>query len=101
MVAAKEFARAELYIDRGDKLENETIFERLQADRTAIEEQVGEPLVWERLDAKRACRIKLEGPGNVLDQDGWPKMIAFMVSAMTRLESAIKPRLPAAAKGLV
>lgn len=100
LVATKDYARAELYIDRGDKAENEALFERLLLEREAIEREVGEPLVWERLDAKRACRIKLEGPGNIFDPDRWPEMISFMVSAMNRLERVLKPRLQAASSGL-
>ena len=100
LVATKDYARAELYIDRGDKIENEAIFDRLLLEREAIESDVGSPLAWERLDAKRACRIKLEGPGNIFDPDHWPSMISFMVSGMTKLELALKPRLQKASIGL-
>ena len=99
-VATKDYARAELYIDRGNKEENEAIFGRLLAEKDTIQEQMGEPLVWERLDLKRACRIKLESAGDIFDQDRWADMIAFMVSAMSRLERVIKPRLQAATIGL-
>lgn len=98
--ATKDYCRAELYIDRGDKVENETIFGQLLSNKDAIEADVGTPLEWQLLDSKRACRIKLETNGNIFDRDQWPVMIPFMVSAMGRLEGALKPRLQAAAAKL-
>lgn len=95
--ATQRYGRAELYIDRGDKAENEALFDRLYADREAIATQIGQPLEWERLDDRRACRIKIERPADVFDQDQWPEMIAFMVSAMVSLERVLGPRLAAAA----
>ncbi|WP_298742679.1 DUF4268 domain-containing protein [uncultured Brevundimonas sp.] len=96
--ATQHYGRAELYIDRGDKAQNEALFDQLHADRTAIEREIGHPLEWERLDNRRACRIKLERPANVFDAEQWPNMIAFMVDAMTLLETALAPRLAAAAR---
>ncbi|MDQ1154667.1 DUF4268 domain-containing protein [Brevundimonas sp. SORGH_AS_0993] len=91
--ATQRYARAELYIDRGDTAENEAVFDRLYADRAAIEVSVGTSLTWERLDHRRACRIKLEQPADVFQKEQWPAMIAFMTDAMVRLERALKPRL--------
>lgn len=91
--ATQRYCRVELYIDRGDTAENEAVFDRLHADRTAIEVEVGSPLTWERLDHRRACRIKLEQAADVFQKDQWPAMITFMTDAMVRLEHALKPRL--------
>jgi Domain of unknown function (DUF4268) len=91
--ATQNYCRAELYIDRGDKGENESIFDQLLAEREAIEAEVGGGLEWERLDSKRACRIKLERPANVFEREQWPEMIPFMIDAMLRLEKALKPRI--------
>ena len=89
----KSYARAELYIDRGDKNENEFAFERLLGEKDTIETNFGGPLTWERLEAKRACRVKVEGPGNVFDKDQWDAMIAFLVDRMVKLEKALKAPL--------
>lgn len=91
--AAKQYGRAELYIDRGDKEENEYVFDHLLSQKESIEIAFGGSLEWERLDEKRACRIKAETPGNVFDHDQWPKMTSFMTNAMCRLENAIKSPL--------
>ena len=93
LVATKDYARAELYIDRGEFDENKQIFDLLEREREAIESDFGGRLIWERLDSKRASRIKAETTGNVYDQEQWPNMIAFMVDAMVRLEKSLKVRV--------
>jgi len=90
---AKSYGRAELYIDRGEKEENKRIFDELFENRAEIEKHFGRELVWERLDEKRACRIKSETEGNVFDKEAWDAMIAFMVDAMINLEKALKQPL--------
>lgn len=85
----------ELYIDRGDKAENKRIFDHLCAQREAVENSFGDKLSWERLDGKRACRIKfvIEAGGYRSPESQWPEIQAQMVTAMTKLETALKPAL--------
>lgn len=96
LATTQTYCRAELYIDRGDKSENEAIFAHLIAQRGAIEAEGGSEIIWDMLETKRACRIKIEQPGNVFDADQWPDMIQFMVGAMLTLEKIFRPRLAAA-----
>ena len=91
--AAKHFGRVELYIDCGYKAKNELIFDQLLSQKEKIETAFGDSLEWERLETKRACRIKAEMPGNVFERDQWQTMIDFMTDAMCRLETAIKAPL--------
>lgn len=91
--ATQTYGRAELYIDRGNKSANEAIFDALFADREAIEIEFGSALEWERLETKRACRIKAEEPADVFDEEQWPEMIRSMTDAMVRMERVFKPRL--------
>lgn len=98
--ATQTYGRAEVYIDRGDQAENKAVFDLLYSMKDSIEAKFGGELVWERLDAKRACRIKAEAEGNVFDKDNWPVMIDFMVDAMVRLENAIRQPLQEVAKML-
>ena len=86
----KSYGRAELYIDRGDKDENEFIFDELEKNKEQIESDFGGALVWERLDTKRASRIKIETNGNVTDKEQWDDMIEFMTDSMVNLDSALK-----------
>ncbi|MHC2584188.1 DUF4268 domain-containing protein [Bradyrhizobium diazoefficiens] len=92
-VAGQSYARVELYIDRGDKIENKAIFDELLTQRRSIEDSFGEPLVWERLDDARASRIKRETIGNMFDQSQWPELIEFMTASMSKLENSLKEPL--------
>jgi hypothetical protein len=65
--AAGNRVRTEVYIDSGDADDNKDFFDRLHADREAIEAEFGAPLEWERLDGKRASRIALYRPGSIED----------------------------------
>jgi hypothetical protein len=51
-----------------------------------------EPLKWERLEGKRACRIsKRFEIGGYKDEEKWPEIQEVMIDAMKRLEEALKP----------
>ncbi len=95
-VVAKTFCRAELYIDTGEQQANKIIFDTLFSQKDEIENLFGGSLVWERMDDKRASRVKHEQPANVFDREQWADMIAFMVDSMCRLEKAIHNPLKAA-----
>ena len=92
-VITKSYCQAELYIDRGEKEENKLIFDRLFDSKQDIEQRFGGELGWERLNDKRASRVKASNPGNVFDKEQWDRMLAFMTDAMVRLEAAIKQPL--------
>lgn len=51
------------------------------------------PLSWERLDGKRACRIKkqINIGGYRNDEADWEKIQIQMIEAMIKLEKALKP----------
>jgi hypothetical protein len=99
-VAGKSYGRAELYIDRGEREENKSIFDQLYAKRKSIETAFGGELTWERLDEARACRIKCEMPGSIYDSDQWPTLIKFMTDAMAKMENAFKEPLADINRGL-
>lgn len=89
----QEYGVVELYIDRGDSTENKRVFDQISERKSEIESSFGGPLLWERLDLKRASRIK-----HVIDRGGyrspetdWPEVQSEMVDAMCRLEHALKP----------
>jgi hypothetical protein len=96
-VVTQDECGAELYIDRGKgcEEENKNIFDQLAAHKEEIEKAFGGPLSWERLEGKRACRIKYyqQGGGYRSPEDQWPKMQDDMIGAMNRLEQALRPYL--------
>ncbi len=91
----QEYGVAELYIDRGDAAENKSIFDQLHARKDEIERAFGGTLSWERLDTKRACRIKhvIERGGYRSPEADWPAIQSEMVDTMIRLEAALKASL--------
>ncbi len=90
-VISQEVGRSELYIDRGDQMQNKQIFDALYEKKESIEAAFGGQLTWERLDEKRASRIKVQlqtgGYRNPVSE--WPEIQKEMVETMIRLESAL------------
>ena len=93
LVVSKTWCRVELYIDRGDAERNEHIFDTLFSSKSQIENEFGGTLTWERLNGKRACRIKAEHKGDISNEEQWPKMIQIMTDSTVRLEAALKEPL--------
>jgi hypothetical protein len=91
---------AELHIDRKDASKNKSIFDDLFKQRAAVEQVFGKPLVWERLDDKRCCRIKydVESGGYKTALPNLPNVQDELVDAMIRLENTFSDRLADAIK---
>ena len=94
--ANKTSSSVELYIDRGEDhdAENKLIFDKLQEHRPEIELTFGEPLEWDRLNDKRASRIRwIQSFGCGLPEKEWPKATAAQAEAMIRFHSALSPKV--------
>jgi hypothetical protein len=85
----------EFYIDRGDAELNKNLFDQFHSRKKEIEAVFGETLDWERLEGKRASRIRhvISTGGYRSPESEWPKIQAEMVDSMSRLEKAILPVL--------
>lgn len=89
---------AELYIDRGKDsgAVNQSIFDQLTTHRSKIDEAFGDELTWERLEGRRACRIRANVKGGYRSPETeWDAIQHTQISAMNRLESALRPHLKA------
>ncbi|QPN65283.1 DUF4268 domain-containing protein [Synechococcus sp. CBW1006] len=87
---------AELYIDRGkgNDEQNKRIFDQLKGLQAEINSSITLPVTWERLDDRRACRIRISLPGGYRSlEDEWPAIQAKQISAMNELEQALRPAL--------
>ncbi len=96
-IVAQDKCAAELYIDRGKDLddENESIFNQLLTHKEEIDKAFGEPLNWQLLEGKRACRIRhtQNGGGYRSSEDQWPTLQDAIINDMDRLEKALRPHL--------
>ena len=89
----KKHARTEVYMSRSSKEENKFIFDKLKEQKPTIE-AIAQPLVWERLDNKKASRIKQELTDvSLYEKDDWNKIIDYMMDSMIKIESAFKKPL--------
>lgn len=89
-------ASAELYIDRGKDAdeENKAIFDQLFAAKGEIEKNLTTKPSWERLDGRRACRIRISLKGGYRSpEDDWDDIQSNLVAAMNELEAALRPQL--------
>lgn len=80
-------------IDRGkdNDAENKAIFDALYAKKDEVEKAFGEALEWERLDSKRASRVrKTLTLGGWKDPEKWSEIHSVTVDAMIRLERALR-----------
>lgn len=90
---SKSYARTEVYMSRSVAEENKFIFDKLLEYKETIEQETGK-LEWERLDDKKACRIKQELTNvNLYERDDWEKMSRYMTESMLKLEPAFKKPL--------
>ncbi len=87
-------SRVELYIDTGDGDENKRIFDQLFSQKKEIEAK-GIPIVWQRLDDKRASRIYVQVSENIglRDEDKWDKLQNDMIDTMVKFEEALGKRV--------
>lgn len=83
--------RIELYLDGGDKAENKRRFEQLLSRKAALETVVGEPLQWERLESKRACRIAVYTKAQILTDADSPALIDWAVKRAVDFYQAFVP----------
>jgi hypothetical protein len=93
--------RAELYIDFEDEALNNAAFDKLAADKAAIEAEYGAALRWERLDGRRACRVADYVPGAITDSaDLLEQHRAWAVAQLLKLKLVLGPRLATVAKAI-
>jgi hypothetical protein len=86
----------ELYIDHDHETGagNKAIFDALAAQKADIEREFGGPLEWERLDDKRASRIRKRFTnGGLYRPETWPTLQDEMIQAMVRLNDVLRGRL--------
>lgn len=91
----RQEAQVELYIDTGDDSRNKAAFDALYSEREAIEAEFGAPLDWQRLNHRRACRIRyvVSDRSRLNSRDQWPDLQDELIEAMIRLDRAFRSRV--------
>jgi hypothetical protein len=93
LVFSKDYARVEVYINRTQN-ESKAFFDEVYKEKIQIEKEFGDELVWERMDDKKASRIKYEmSVVDGFDKSNWDEMINFMVDTSIKFEHVLKNRL--------
>ena len=93
MIFGKNEIRVEVYISRSEAETNKAIFDVLHERKIEIETTFGNSLVWQRLDSKKACRIKYSKPFEGYNRDNWPEMIDWLVEHIALMEKAFRPEV--------
>ena len=92
-VVLQNETRVELYIDRAVAADNKAPYDRLHAQRIAVEAEFGDPLSWQRLDDKRASRISFTVSGGWVDDCTWSSAIEQSTKAMQKLYDTLSQRV--------
>ena len=85
---SKNCLSAEVYIDRSEKSENKKIFNKFEEKKGEIEEKFGSSLLWDKLDTKKASRIKFEMNFDISDRKEWKNFVESITNSMCKIESA-------------
>lgn len=98
-VVTEKYASVEVSINRGDKETNENLFDHLNDKKDHIEALFGEPLIWEKLEKRKSCKISARLTNvNIKDPDDWQRMKDFQCDAMLRLDKALREEILKVAK---
>jgi len=89
--ARRKRLRIELYLDGGDKDANKILFEQLLARKSEVEQLIGEPLQWERMDNRRACRVAVYTKAHILTDSDSPTLLEWAAKKATYFDRAFGP----------
>lgn len=86
----ENWVNCELYIPNDvDK----AVFDKLYAQKDSIENELGVPIEWQRLDDKKASRIKATIPGNIESTDEWPNYFDWLIQTADEFKKVFAKRL--------
>jgi predicted Fe-Mo cluster-binding NifX family protein len=91
LVVSKNYARAEIYINKGDTEKNKQVFDYFYKHKEDLEKSFGDALTWERMDDRVTSRIKYQlDKVSVFNESDWPKMNEFMIDAAIRIHNVFR-----------
>jgi len=81
--------RVEIYFTSRDATINLANFEKVFAQRAAIERVFGEPMDWDELPGRKACRISSSVPASINNRDDWGTHLNWLLVNIGRLRAAV------------
>ena len=79
--------RVELYLDTGEQNTTKEIFDKLYAQKEALENRF-DPIEWERLNNRRASRIALYHDGHILEDENHDELIKWAAETTDKFYAA-------------
>jgi CBS domain-containing protein len=89
--ARRKRFRVEVYLDYGDKEETKKRFIELRMRALDFEQDFGEPLDWEALEERRASRIAVYTPANILADSENTRLVEWAATRALRLFHTFGP----------
>jgi hypothetical protein len=83
--------RIELYLDGGSRDANKQRFDQLLVHKSEIEKAVGEPLNWERMDHRKACRVAVYTKAQILTDANSETLLEWAFKRALYLYRAFEP----------
>ena len=93
LIFLKKEVRVELNITSSDAATNKAIFDQFLERKASVEEAFGHELQWQRLDEKKACRVKFGQAVDGYNEENWEMMIEWLVEHFPKLEKAFRPEI--------
>ncbi len=82
---------SEIYIGTTDSAVNDRIFRALRQSSHRLPKTLANSLVWDEMEGKLGCRIKVNGLGTVRDNKSHPEMHKWMADQCAQLLQTIGP----------
>lgn len=93
LIFSKKEVRVEINIASSDAATNKAIFDQFYENKEAIHGRFGHKLDWQRLDDKKASRVKFSQAVDGYNEENWEMMIEWLVEHFPKLEKAFRPEI--------
>ncbi len=95
LVVSNRQARAEIYIDTGDKEKNEIIFDFFFDKKEQIESDFADKLNWKKLENNQASKVEHQlNNVSFSNEEDWNKMTDFLIDCAIIMHQAFQKHIP-------
>ena len=90
VASGRDQLRVEIYFSSKSAEINEGNFNALLKHKDRLESAFGDPLLWDPLEGRKACRVSFSRTGDITDQQEWPEYAQWFVDTVNRLRGAVQ-----------